>query len=152
MPRISMEKQRERDLAFLKAYEAGASLLQIARDYPESVTPKTVSNGIKRAGGKMRPRGGDNKSERSIFRTARNDQLKIPTTKQSARMERDKKWREEYEAGATLSQMAARYSMSIHAIKYGVERAGGKMRPTGYSPSHKHSNNPRQGLLRWLNA
>lgn len=67
-------------------------------------------------------------------------------------MERDKKWREEYESGLTLSQMAARYSMSIHAIKHGVERAGGKMRPTGYSPQHKHSNNPRQGLLRWLNA
>lgn len=152
MPRISMAKQRERDLAFLKAYEAGASLSQIAKDYPESVTPKTVSNGIKRAGGQMRSPGGDNKSKRSIFRTTRNNQMKLPTAKQSARMERDKKWREEYEAGATLQQMADRYSMSIHAIKHGVERAGGEMRAPGYLPGDKDKNKPKRGLIAWLNA
>lgn len=76
----------------------------------------------------------------------------MATPRQLARIERDKKWREEYESGLSLQQMANRYSMSIHAIKHGVERAGGTMRPTGYAPQHKNSNKPRQGLLRWLNS
>lgn len=72
--------------------------------------------------------------------------------RREALRERDEKWRELYESGMTLQQISTQYSMSIHAVKHGVERVGGKMRPTGYAPQYKHAHNPRQGLLRWLNS
>ena len=73
----------------------------------------------------------------------------MPTPRQEAMAERNKKWREEYEAGATLQQIADRYDfINLTAVRNGIVKAGGTMRPTGY----RKGEHPRtkKGLLGWV--
>lgn len=73
------------------------------------------------------------------------------TPLQEARRERNLKWREEYEAGSTLQQIANRYDIvNLTAIRNGIIAVGGTMRPTGYRKGDKDKNKPRKGLLGWV--
>lgn len=49
--------------------------------------------------------------------------------------ERDEKLCREYENGATLVELAAKYKMNKTTVRSAVIRAGGTMRPMGYRPT-----------------
>lgn len=77
----------------------------------------------------------------------------MPTPKQRAMYKRNMKWREEYEAGSTLRQIADRYDVvSLTAVSNAIEKVGGKMRPRGYVRGEKDKHKPKKGLIAWLNA
>lgn len=71
----------------------------------------------------------------------------------------------DYRAGASLQQVATKYHTTDSAIQRIVEREGGLrpwdkapsakkpiIRPTGYRPGEKNKNEPRVGLLSWLES
>lgn len=103
--------QAQRDEAICKAYEEGATLTELAKQW--RISPTTARSAILRAGGTLRPMG--------FRRDGSPEKLN----------ERNELFRQEYEAGLTAGQIAIKYEVHHSTVERGVKAAGGKLRPRG---------------------
>src|SRR4051794_7907665 len=118
-------------------YLNGASLKELAIKH--RVTSTTVRNRLEENG--------------VIIRSGYSHDPERLTTKQKIRMERNTKWKELYEAGATLQQISEQHGgLYLSTISKGIERAGGTLRAPGFRKGEKDKNKIPKGLLEWLGS
>lgn len=121
-PYRKLTPQDEADIR--KAYEQGASLKSLAKQY--GISHMTISRSVERAGGQTRETGRPRRF----------------TEEQCHAMRR------EYEAGATLRYLAVVYGGHFSNIGDAIKRVGGTLRGR-QGMTDKSS---RQGLMAWLNS
>jgi hypothetical protein len=103
--------QTQRDEEICKAYDAGATLVELAKQW--RISPTTARSAILRVGGTLRPMG------------YRRDDPPGDLA------ERNATWRKEYEAGKSAGQIAVKYGVHHSTVERGVKSAGGTLRPRG---------------------
>src|SRR5690349_11024430 len=103
--------QVQRDEAICKAYDEGATLTELGKQW--RISPTTARSAILRAGGTLRPMG---------YR--RDDPPE-------SLAERNAIFRKEYEAGKTAGQIAVKYKIHHSTVERGIRAAGGTLRPRG---------------------